>query len=145
VKILIAVDSSDASHHMVTAVQALFPNDEHLIISAASVAPYLISDPLGGGGYIYTPSNEDLRASEHLAEAAVDTAQAFLGADTDSAVNFGAPGAVICDEAREVAADVVVVGHRHKGWISRLFDPSVSDYVVRHAPCPVLVVREQAD
>lgn len=44
--------------------------------------------------------------------------------------------------ADEVDADLVVVGSRGRGGIRRALMGSVSDSVVRHAHCPVLVVRQ---
>ena len=38
-------------------------------------------------------------------------------------------------------ADLLVVGSHGRGVIARTLLGSVSDYVVRHAPCPVLVVH----
>jgi nucleotide-binding universal stress UspA family protein len=54
----------------------------------------------------------------------------------------GRAASVIVDQARQLDADLVVVGHRGLGaWRSRLLG-SVSAEVVDHAPCPVLVVRD---
>ena len=53
----------------------------------------------------------------------------------------GAPGESIVEVARSEAPDMVVVGSRARGVRSRIGMDSVSDYVIRHAPCPVLVVR----
>jgi nucleotide-binding universal stress UspA family protein len=39
------------------------------------------------------------------------------------------------------AADLIVVGTHGRGRVGRLVLGSVSDHVVRHAPCPVLIVR----
>ena len=53
----------------------------------------------------------------------------------------GRAASVIVDQAREMDADLVVVGHRGLGrWESMLLG-SVSSEVVDHAPCPVLVAR----
>lgn len=41
----------------------------------------------------------------------------------------------------EIHADVLVVGTRGKNGIFAIFDRSFSQYMVKHAPCDVLVVR----
>ena len=143
-KILIAVDASDANHAIAAAARRLFPHDEHLVISAASVAPYMVTEPFTGGAFVMgAPSMEGLTAAEETADKAVHSAQQVLGDESaTSLVEIGDPGQVICEQAAAQGADVVVVGRSSKSWLSRLFDPSVSEYVIRHAPCPVLVVGE---
>lgn len=53
----------------------------------------------------------------------------------------GDPGESIVDAARSEQVDLVVVGSHGRGRAGRFLIGSVSDHVVRHAPCPVLVVR----
>ena len=48
---------------------------------------------------------------------------------------------VIVDYAKEAHVDIIVVGTHGRGPITNLFMGSVAEHVVRHAPCPVLVVR----
>ena len=43
--------------------------------------------------------------------------------------------------AKESHVDIVVVGTHGRGPVSQVFMGSVAEHVVRHAPCPVLVVR----
>ena len=45
--------------------------------------------------------------------------------------------------AEQVGADLIVVGSRGLGGVRRALMGSVSDSVVRHAHCPVLVVRRE--
>lgn len=42
-------------------------------------------------------------------------------------------------------ASLIVVGSQGHGRVASMFVGSVSQHVARHAPCPVVVVREQAD
>ena len=53
----------------------------------------------------------------------------------------GDPGSSIAAAAEAEQADLVVVGTRGRSGAERMLLGSVSDHVVRHAECPVLVVR----
>ena len=54
---------------------------------------------------------------------------------------FGTPESRIVETAEEIGCDLIVLGsHGHNGW-ERLLLGSVSDSVVHHAHCSVLVVR----
>lgn len=143
-KTLIAVDSSESAAWISDRARLLFPAAEHFVLSAASVSPLVIGDPIGGGGFAAMPSAAELLESEHHADEAIAEAKAHLG-NVDSAVEIGPAGQVICEHAREHGIDVIIVGRRTKSWLSKLFDPAVSDYVIDHAPCAVLVVREPED
>ena len=48
----------------------------------------------------------------------------------------------IVDLAEEIGAGLIVMGSRGLGGLKRALMGSVSDSVVRHAHCPVMVVRE---
>lgn len=56
---------------------------------------------------------------------------------------IGEPSLVIEDVARRTPNAFVVMGNRGLGPIRRVFLGSVADRVLRHAECPVLVVREE--
>ncbi|XP_060066263.1 universal stress protein in QAH/OAS sulfhydrylase 3'region-like [Ylistrum balloti] len=51
------------------------------------------------------------------------------------------PGHVIVDVAQRVGAGCIVTGTRGLGKVRRTFLGSVSDHVIHHASCPVLVCR----
>ena len=53
----------------------------------------------------------------------------------------GEPGPSIVDAATSEQVDMVIVGSHGRGSMGRLLIGSVSEHVVRNAPCPVLVVR----
>ncbi len=53
----------------------------------------------------------------------------------------GEPGEAIVAAADAETADIIVVGSHGRSGVSRFLIGSVSDYVVRHAHCPVMVVR----
>jgi nucleotide-binding universal stress UspA family protein len=56
----------------------------------------------------------------------------------------GEPGPSIVDAATSEQVDMVIVGSHGRGPMGRLLIGSVSEHVVRNAPCPVLVVRARA-
>lgn len=55
----------------------------------------------------------------------------------------GDPGESIVSAAEAEAADLIVVGTHGRGTIGRLLLGSVSRYVMRNAPCAVLVARPE--
>ncbi len=46
----------------------------------------------------------------------------------------------IVEVAEEERCDLIIMGARKKGWISKLFGGRVVEKVIHQAPCPVLVV-----
>ena len=66
------------------------------------------------------------------------------GANSTFLVWEGEAGEAIVGAADSENADVIVVGSHGRSGVSRFFIGSVSDYVVRHAHCPVMVVRGTA-
>lgn len=58
----------------------------------------------------------------------------------------GSPGRMICEAAKNWQADLVVIGRRGRSGLSEFLLGSVSNYVLHHAPCSVMVVQalEQA-
>lgn len=53
----------------------------------------------------------------------------------------GDPAEAIIEAAQSEGADMIVVGSHGRAPLSRALIGSVSDQVVRQAPCPVMVVR----
>jgi nucleotide-binding universal stress UspA family protein len=53
----------------------------------------------------------------------------------------GQPAEVIVDRARQLGVGLIVMTTHGRGGLGRLFFGSVADAVLRHAPCPVLLVR----
>jgi len=70
-------------------------------------------------------------------------AEAFPGATgVRVLVKEGRPSDVICKTADEVAADAIIMPtHGHSG-LAHVLLGSVTEKVVRHSPCSVLVVRQ---
>lgn len=84
--------------------------------------------------------DQERELRETAARALVERGRA-AGVAVSLLVWEGDPGESIVEVARSETPDMVIVGSRAKGVIGRFGIGSVSDHVVRHAPCPVLVVR----
>jgi len=76
-------------------------------------------------------------------DAEVEKVRAVGGTVAEVYLRMGTPGAEVVDLAEELGVGLVVVGSRGLGGIRRALIGSVSDSVVRHAHCPVLVVRKE--
>lgn len=63
------------------------------------------------------------------------------GVETVVSCDVGDPGMMICETAKEWKADLVLVGRRGRSGLSELVMGSVSNAVVHHAPCSVLVIQ----
>ncbi|NNE97907.1 MAG: universal stress protein [Pyrinomonadaceae bacterium] len=56
----------------------------------------------------------------------------------------GSPKAAVVEEAENWGADLIVVGSHGYGFFERMLIGSVSDGILHHAPCSVLVVKIDA-
>jgi nucleotide-binding universal stress UspA family protein len=147
-RILLAVDGSGSSDRARDLVAAL-PWSEGGRVRIVSVAP-TGADLMGTPWPIATVSDDPDLESEALrihrdaldaAEREIRSARSDL--IIESRLLRGRAASVIVEEARQMSADLVVVGHRgHGRWESILLG-SVSAEVVDHAPCPVLVARDE--
>ena len=145
-KVLVA---SDGSHVAITAARrgvSLLPPDSEITVIA--VAP-LISPVTGMPqadtfpGPLVDPLTIDEVEEVRTQSASddVDTTIAALGIDAARRVEHGDPAETICEVARSGGFDLIVIGSHGAGFMKRALFGSVSQYVLRHAPCPVLVVR----
>ncbi len=82
-----------------------------------------------------------------LAQKELDTEVGMIresGAqDIQAHLEFGRPDTAIIVLAEELGAGLIVMGSRGLGGVRRVLLGSISDSVVRHAHCPVLVVRQE--
>lgn len=97
---------------------------------------------LSGGGSHDRVDQARAEREAHLVELVRRARSA--GITAEFLVWEGDPAGSITAAADAEAADLVVVGTRGRSGAERMFLGSVSDHVVRHAGCPVLVVRPPA-
>lgn len=94
---------------------------------------------VAGGGLHDRVDQARSEREAHLVHVVRDARAA--GVTAEFLVWEGDPGSSIAAAAEAEAADLVVVGTRGRSGAERMLLGSVSDHVVRHAGCPVLVVR----
>jgi nucleotide-binding universal stress UspA family protein len=146
-RILLAVDGSEPADRA-AALIASVPPVEDARLWIVGVAPSRGEVFGSAWGAPLPPDPDDIeRPVIDAFHAAVERAAGEIR-DTRSDVAIetivvrGRPASVIVERARELEVDLIVVGHRGRGtWSSRLLG-SVSAEVVDHAPCPVLVARD---
>ena len=146
-RILVATDGSEYSKAAIDKCCRLIvdpKNTEVKVVSAFEDAYPIAAEPFAVSAEFY----------QHIIDAAENQSQDFA---TDAARSIrqhfkdseptvtaevlrGSPEQKIIEEARNWKADMIVVGCHGRGFWGRMLG-SVSDAVVHHAPCSVLVVR----
>jgi len=146
-KVLLATDGTGNSEAALAALDllGLKSGDEVEIVSVIEPLYPGVLDIYGG----YLPDMEELMTKER------DVAMAFLSEAAKKAGSLterkgvaiktealsGSPDSAIVERAEETGADLIIVGsHGYRAW-ERLLIGSVSDSVVHHAPCSVMVVK----
>jgi nucleotide-binding universal stress UspA family protein len=146
-KILVATDgSADADLALSTAVDLVNCSDSELhLITVAPDAP----DPVyvtHESGFRYETYEEVMQAvredARHTLDEQVDKIERMGGHVAEAHLKTGERrDQAIVHLADEIGAGLIVMGSRGLGGLRRALMGSVSDSVVRHAHCPVLVVR----
>lgn len=154
-KILVAVDKSENGRQVfneavalakamgasVTLLHVLSPLDEGYPTPVYPGADNLYSNLHEEAIRVYTQEwktfeQEGLELLRSLKEEATTA-----GVATDYTQTIGDPGRAICDLARSWNSSLIIVGRRGRSGLSELFLGSVSNYVLHHAPCSVLIVQ----
>jgi nucleotide-binding universal stress UspA family protein len=152
-KILVALDGSE---HSVQALRAAiqiarkFNGKLTLVhVYAITVAPFVVPDPT-----TLTPSGVPVVTSAEVSkmiEAAREVGQRILddgekevkseNVQVESTLREGSTVQEITRLAKEGNFDLIVIGAKGVGRLRELLLGSVSEGVMKHAPCPVLVVK----
>lgn len=140
-KLLLATDLSPASSAATEQAFELAARLRAPLLVVSVIDPRQLRLPGGRFGQRV----DQVRAQrEVVAQELVERGRA-LGVAVSFLIWEGEPGESIVEAARAERADIVIVGSHGRGSVGRLFIGSVSEHVVRNAPCPVLVVRRAPD
>ena len=145
-KILIGVDDSPCSRAAVALVRRLEWPAQTKVVVASAVRPMI---PAYTEVYVpaLTVDDELLREQTRLHQELVSRAELELrdsGLATEARVLSGDPREALVQTAKDMGADLVVIGSHGRSGIAKLLMGSVASHVVTHAPCSVLVVKDAA-
>lgn len=99
--------------------------------------------PLEYGFYELNSADHDRTIQEKLEAVRRERIPATLPEPATTQIRTGIPWLEICNLAKEIKADLIILTTHGYTGLKRVFLGSTAERVVRHAPCPVLVVREK--
>ncbi|CAI5488435.1 unnamed protein product [Closterium sp. Naga37s-1] len=148
--ILFAVDSSEDSYNAVRwATEHLLRAGDRVVILHAQSQPDLVQGMVAKEVPLDPETVESIRTHiSNLSRRTLQKCQEICEAHKFSAktrAEIGDARTVICEQAGELNADLLVVGSRGLGLLTRQLLGSVSSYCVHNAPVPVLVVRPEGE
>jgi nucleotide-binding universal stress UspA family protein len=144
-KILLAADGSEeAALATRTAIDIADKTDSELhVVVVGLSAGYVGMGPPEIADIPGPPQEELNEEARRLLDAQLKQIEAAGGTVAQAHLRVGRPDEEILAVAEELDAGLIVIGSRGLGGIRRALMGSVSDSVVRHAHCPVLVVRKE--
>lgn len=148
--IMVGTDGSDASNRAVktAAIEAKIHNAGLIIVNAIGFSTQYSSPSRGITDAVVNQAKKALDDGSSIAEKAgvknvkIEQLQADP-ARYPTGDSFVRAEKMIVRYAQDHNVDLLVVGSHGRSRISRMLLGSVSEYVVHHAPCAVLVCREK--
>jgi nucleotide-binding universal stress UspA family protein len=129
--IVIGYDGSESAKRALERIPELAHDGAEVHVVAAS------HRLAGKGGMSWDPiEKEQHEADLHQAKERLASA----GVRAQVAAGMGDPATVITELAKEIDADLIVIGNEHRNLIERLLLGSVSDGISHRTSCDVLVV-----
>ncbi len=151
-RILLATDGSEeATLAAQTAIDLANKtgSELHVVYADIDMLPYSpalyegYQEGVDVGAYLQDESEQRARIGQGLLDEQVRKIKAAGGSVAQAHFRIGRTDAEITALAEEIGAGLIVVGSRGLGGLRRAMMGSVSDSVVRHAHCPVMVVRKE--
>jgi nucleotide-binding universal stress UspA family protein len=146
-KILIATDGSEFSKDAIEKCCKMISMQKASIRIVSVVEPVtpMAAEPFAISAEYMRETQDALlkQAEAFVADAGnlVEEKTQSFSIDLSSRVMVGNPARAVVEEAQDWSADLIVVGSHGYGFWGRMVIGSVSQAVINHAPCSVLVVR----
>ena len=143
-RILLAIDGSkEAELAALRAVDLADATDAELHVVHVGVVPRFLESYPGTLGYERRLYDQIEEESRQLLRELSWRVKVVGGTVAGTHLRMGAVALEIVALAEELGVGLIVMGSRGLGGVRRALMGSVSDSVVRHAHCPVLVVRPE--
>ena len=142
-RILVATDFSETAERALAFAKALAKGSDRAVLLLAHVhfVPLEIEAlAVRGAEQVFTDIHEHARAQ--LAELAGKLRDE--GFDVEYEARDGVVDTVLLDIANDLSADVIVMGTHARRGLGHVVLGSIAERVLRHAPCPVVVVPPPA-
>lgn len=139
-KILVGLDGSvEATKAFDKAVATALRNDAELVI--ANIIDLRAFQSISA--YDSVVADDTHKGAENLIRDFADDAQKAGVKSVKTRVEFGSPKVMLGQTLpKEENIDLIVLGATGLSYIERIFIGSVADYIIKNAPCDVLVVRQ---
>ncbi|HLG51915.1 MAG TPA: universal stress protein [Chloroflexota bacterium] len=139
-RIMIATDGSDeaaaAADHGIAIARAF--NARVLVVAVLDIGAFT---SVQTGMYAAEFLDEERAFLQKSVDAIVQRTRAAGITEVTGEVIDGVPRSVLITIAQQRSVDLIVAGSHGRGLVERLLVGSTTEHLVRHAPCPVLVVR----
>jgi nucleotide-binding universal stress UspA family protein len=148
-KILLATDGSkEATSASQTAAELAQKtgSELHVVHVQARIVPHYPGYYVGPEVVEHAQQRERERLNRNahmLLDAQVEKIGAAGGRVAQAHLRIGKPDEEIVALGEDLGADLIVIGNQGRGGMRRVLMGSVSDSVVRHAHCSVMVVRRE--
>ncbi len=150
-KVLLATDGSEEAQlatRTAIDVSESTGSELHVLLVGEAANPYVEVVELAGDEAVNPRLDAELkrqfeRQAREMLNAEAERVRAAGGTVAQAHLRMGKADHEIVALAEEIGAGLIVMGSRGRGRIRRALVGSVSDSVVRHAHCPVLVVRPE--
>jgi len=118
-----------------------FVDVEHLLLALLKEKEGVAAQILAAFGIDYKAAYEESLAVIEGKSTSRKEKGKKIGVEVETLVVEGIPAKEILDVAEERKIDIIVMGTLGRTGLERLLLGSVAEKVIRHAPCPVFVVR----
>ena len=142
-EVIVCTDGSAAAMAAAAAGLAVVGAADRVVVTTVIEPPDAsLVTGTGFAGGVMSPDELDRETAAAQASARStlqDTASYLERPDAELRVLEGSPGPAVCELATDLGARAIVMGSRGRGVVKRALLGSVSDHVVRNAPCPVVI------